>query len=123
MLWDFSAMGGSSSTLKAIVDAVIARHSDARVDSPVSGHMTYSRLARCLGRLLGKQHSHKLAITRDMVVALLRYKPKNLVEFRNKLTLCTLTIGCMRPCKGARATTCCLVFNADFLKGLREFLD
>ena len=123
MLWDFSAMGSSRSTLKAIVDAVITRHRDARVDSPVSGHMTYSRLARCLGRLLGKQHPHKLAITRDMVAALLRYKPKNLVEFRNKMTLCTLTIGCMRPCEGARATTCCLIFNADFLKGLREFQD
>jgi hypothetical protein len=40
MLWDFSAMGCSRSTLKAIVDAVIARHRDVRVDSPVSGHMT-----------------------------------------------------------------------------------
>jgi hypothetical protein len=35
--------------------------------------MAYSRLARCLGRLLGKQHPHKMGITRDMIVALLRY--------------------------------------------------
>jgi hypothetical protein len=53
-----------------------------------------------------------------MVVALLRCEPKNLVEFRNKLAVCTLTIGCMRPCEGARATTCCLIFNADFQKEL-----
>jgi hypothetical protein len=51
MLWVFSAMGGSRFTLKAIVNAFIARHRDVRVDSLVSGHMTYSRLARCLGRL------------------------------------------------------------------------
>ncbi len=46
--------------------------------------MAYTRLACCLGRLLGKQHPHKMGVTRDMIVALLRHKPKNLVEFRNK---------------------------------------
>jgi hypothetical protein len=46
-----------------------------------------------------------MAITRDMVATLLRYKPKNLVEFRNKLLVCTLTVGCMRPAEGAAATS------------------
>ena len=121
MLWDFTAMGGSRSTIKSIVDAVIAKHREARLSSPVVGHMSYSRLSRCLGRLLGKQQKHKFGITREMVVALLRYKPKNLVEFRNKIVTCTLTLGCMRPCEGAEATSCCLSYNSDFLKGLRQF--
>jgi hypothetical protein len=82
MLWDFTAMGASKATLKAVVDAVVARHRAGRLPSPVSGPMAYSRLTRSLGRLLGKQHPHKMGVTRDMVVALLRYQPRNLVEFR-----------------------------------------
>jgi hypothetical protein len=74
MLWDFAAMGASPSTLKAI------HHRDSGLPSPVSGHMFYTRLTRCLGRLLCTQHPHKLAVTRDMVVALLCYSPRNLVE-------------------------------------------
>ena len=123
MLWDFTAMGASRSTLKAVVDAVIARHRDTRLESPVSGHLSYFRLTRCLGRLLGTQHPHKLGVTRDMIVALLRYRPQNAVEFRDKLVACTLTIGCMRPCEGARATSCCLAFDSDFHKGLPKFKD
>jgi hypothetical protein len=123
MLWDFTAMGASKSTLKAVVDAVVARHRAGRLSSPVSGPMAYSRLVRSLGRLLGRQHPHKLGVTRDMVVALLRYKPKNLVEFRNKMATCTLCIGCMRPGEGARATSCNLQFDSDFHKGLLEFKD
>ena len=123
LIWDCTAMGASRSVLKAVVDAIIARHRDARLDSPVTGHMGYNRLTRCLGRLLGSQHPHKMAITRDMVATLLRYKPKNLVEFRNKLLVCTLTVGCMRPAEGAAATSCCLVFDSDFLKGLTRFKD
>ena len=118
MLWDFTAMGASRSTLKSIVDSVIARHRDGNLPSPVTGPAAYSRLTRCLGRLLGTQHPHKLGITRDMVVSLLRYSPRNLLEFRNKLVVCTLTVGCMRPGEGARAQSCNLRFNADFLTGL-----
>jgi hypothetical protein len=51
-------MGASRSVLKSVVDSVIARHRDARLPSPVSGHMSYFRLTRCLGRLLGSQHPH-----------------------------------------------------------------
>ena len=123
MLWEFIAMGSSRSTLKAVVDAVIARHRSAQLPSPVSGDMTYSRLTRCLGRLLGTQHPHKMGVTRDMVVALLRRKPKNLLEFRNQLLTCTLTMGCMRPGEGAVATSCNLVFDADFNKGLTAYKD
>ena len=123
MLWDFTAMGASRSVLKSVVDSVISRHRDAQLPSPVTGHMSYFRLTRCLGRLLGTQHPHKMGVTRDMIVALLRYRPKNLLEFRNKLATCTLTIGCMRPGEGARATTCCLVFDSDFLKGLPAYKD
>jgi hypothetical protein len=47
MLWDFTAMGASKSTLrvKAVVDAVIARHRAGQLPSPISGNMAYSRLA------------------------------------------------------------------------------
>ena len=62
-----------------------------------------------------------MGITRDMIVRLLRYRPNNLVEFRNKMVTCTLTLGCMRPCEGAAATSCCLAFNDDFNKGLAQF--
>jgi hypothetical protein len=119
VLWDFTAMGGL--TIKAIVDVVIAKHREARLASPVVGRMSYSRLSSCLGRLLGKQQNYKFGFTREMVVALLRYKPKNLVEFRNKNVTCTLTLGCMRPCEEAQATTCCLRYSSDFLKGLPQF--
>jgi hypothetical protein len=64
-----------------------------------------------------------MGVTRDVIVALLRYKPKNLVEFRNKNLTCTLTMGCMRPGQGARTTACNLLFNSDFQKGLKQFLD
>jgi hypothetical protein len=40
MLWDFTAMGASRSTLKSVVDAVIAKHRDSRLPSPVEGHMS-----------------------------------------------------------------------------------
>ncbi len=56
MLWDFTVMGASRSTLKSIVDSVIARHRDGNLPPPVTGPAAYSRLARCLGRLLGTQH-------------------------------------------------------------------
>jgi hypothetical protein len=121
MLWDFTAMGASKSTLKAVVDAVVARHRAGRLQSPVSGPLAYSCLVRSLDRLLGQQHPHKLSVTRDMVVALLRYKLKNLVEFRNKLVTCTLTVGCMRPGEGARSTSCNLQYDSDFAKGLLDF--
>jgi hypothetical protein len=78
---ELSVMGTLRSTLKAIVDAVIARHRSAELLSPVSRNMTYSRLTRCLGRLLGTQHPHKVGVTRDMVVALLRRKPGRAASF------------------------------------------
>ena len=121
MLWDFTAMGASRSTLKSIVDSVLARHRDGALPPPLSGPMAYCRLARCLGRLLGTQHPHKMGVTRDMVVSLLRYRPRNAVELRNKLVTCTLTMGCMRPGEGAASQACNLRFNSDFLKGLLQF--
>ena len=41
MLWDFTTLGATNATLKSIVDAVIARHRDARLPSPVSGALAY----------------------------------------------------------------------------------
>ncbi len=58
-----------------------------------------------------------------VAAALLRFQPRNLVEFRNKLACCTLCIGCMRPGDGARSTACNLKFDADYLKGLLDFKD
>ena len=122
MLWDFTSMGATKSTLKSIVDAVISRHRDAQLPSPLTGPRSYLRLTSCLGRLLGTQHQHKMGITRDMIVQLLRYRPRNLVEFRNKNVVCTLTIGCMRPAEGAQAQSCSLDFDADFRKGLTQYV-
>ena len=86
VLWDFTAMGTSRSTrLKSIIDAVTARHRDEHLPSPVSGPAAHSRFTRCLGRLLGTQHPHKMGVTRDTVVRLLRYRPRNLLESRNNI--------------------------------------
>ncbi len=97
LVWELTSLGASNSTLKSIVDAVVARHRDARLQSPLQGHLSYSRLTRCLARVLGRPHSFKQGITRDMVVALLRSRPADLVAFRNKNAVNTLTIGCMLP--------------------------
>jgi hypothetical protein len=32
-------------------------------------------------------------------------------------------MGCMRPGEGARTTACNLLFNSDYKKGLKQFLD
>ena len=63
MLWDFVTMGATNATLKSIVDAVIARHRDAQLPSPVSGNMAYQRLTGCLARVLGTQRPHKMGVT------------------------------------------------------------
>jgi hypothetical protein len=123
MLWDFATMGASNSTLKAVLDAVLARHREARLPPPISGHLAYHRLARALGRVLGTQRPHKMGITRDMVVALLRQSPADLPSFRNNLALCTATMGCMRPGEVAMAQTCDLKFNGDYDKGLLQYKD
>ena len=114
MLWDFTSLqvGASNSTLKSIVDAVLARHRSTQLSSPVQGPMSYSRLVRCLARVLGRPHSHKMGITRDMVVSLLCSNPPDLLAFRNKNAPATLTIGCMHPSKGAAALSC------DLARGL-----
>ena len=122
MLWDFTSMGATKSTFKSIVDAVIARHCKAQLPSPLSGPRSYLRLTSCLGRLLGIQHPHKMGITRDMIVKLLCYRPRNLVEFRNKILVCTLTMSCMRPAEGAQAQACSIDFDADYRKGLSQYL-
>ena len=123
MLWDFTSMGASKSTLKAVVDSVLARHREARQPSPVTGPLGYSRLTRCFGRLLGTHHPHKLPVTRDMVVRLLRLHPENLVQLRDKVVTLTLTMGCMRPGEAANQTACDLVYDSDYLKGLLEYKD
>jgi hypothetical protein len=121
LLWELTSLGASNSTLKSVVDAVVARHRDARLQSPLQGHLSYSRLTRCLARVLGRPHSFKQGVTRDMVVALLRSRPADLVAFRNKNAANTLTIGCMRPAEGAAALTCELIFDHDFNAGLRQY--
>jgi hypothetical protein len=109
------------STLKSVVDAIVARHRDARRQSPLQGHLSYSRLTRCLARVLDRPNNFKQGVTRDMVVALLRSNPVDLVAFRNKNAVKTLTIGCMRPAEGAAALTCELVFDSDYNAGLRQY--
>jgi hypothetical protein len=106
MLWEFTPLSSSNSTLKSIVDSIVASHRDARLPSPIQGHMSYTRLTKCLARVLGQPHNHKRRITQDMVVSLLHSVPSDLVAFRNKNATSTLTIGCMRPAEGAAGLTC-----------------
>ena len=82
---------------------------------------SYTRLTGCLARILGRPHNHKMGVTRDMVVSLLRSTPTDLLAFRNKNAVNTLTIGCMRPAEGAAALTCELVFDSDYLAGLHQY--
>ena len=122
MLWDFTSLGASNSMLKSFVDAVISRHRDARLPSPVSGHLGYRRLTQCLARVVGRPQKTKFGITRQMVVDLLRCPAKDTVSLRNHLVTVTLTIGCMRPSEGAMAQTCDLVFDSDYMLGLTQYL-
>lgn len=121
MFWEFTAMGGSQSTLRSILNAVITRHRDAGFLSPLDGYMEYTRFVRCISRLLGKQLPHKFPVTRDMVVRSLRYRPQTLTAFRNKLVLCSSTIGCMRPCEVSWTQSCDWGFDADANRGLVAF--
>jgi hypothetical protein len=63
----------------------------------------------------------QMGVTRDMVVSLLRSTPTDLLAFRNKNVVNTLTIGCMLPAEGAAALTCELVFNSDYRTGLHQY--
>ena len=121
MVWEFTAMGGSHSTIKAILDAVISRHRDVGLPSPLPGHMEYTRFVRCIARLLGTQLPHKFPVTREMVVRALRFRPSTLTAFRNKMALVTMTVGCMRPSEGAWSQTCDWWFNADARRGVVSF--
>jgi hypothetical protein len=118
LLWEVTSAGGSKSVVKSILDAVIAKHREAGLESPLSSGMTYSRLNRCLGRLLCKQQLHKLPITLTMVVKALRLRPINALQLRNKLTLAVATIGIMRPAEAGSAQTCDYEFDGDLKKGL-----
>jgi hypothetical protein len=62
LLWDFTSLWASNSTLKSVLDAIVARHRDARVASPVQCHLAYPRLTRCLAalaRVLGRMGTSK----------------------------------------------------------------
>ncbi len=106
-------MGGSRSTIKSVVDAVISRHRAAWLPSPLDSHMEYTRFTRCISRLLGTQLQHKFPITRDMVVRALRWRPSNITAFRNKMTLITSTAGCSRPSETAASQSCNWGFDTD----------
>ncbi len=95
LLWEFTSLSASNATLKSVLDSIISRHREASLPSPIQGHMSYTRLTSCLARVLGRLHNHKMGITRDMVVSLLRSTPTDLLAFRNKNAVNTLTIGCM----------------------------
>jgi hypothetical protein len=113
-----------ATTLRSIVDSVLARHRDGGLPPPVSGPMAYCRLTCCLGRLLGTQHPHKLGVTRDMVVALLRYRPSNVAELITSSSPAPSPWDIrMRQGEGAATQACNLQLKSDFLKGLLQFLD
>ena len=103
------------------MDAVIAQHRHARLQSPVGGHFCYSKVKSILQRVLGKPHIHKLGVTRDMVVRLLRINPTSNLDLRNKLACCTMTMGIMRPVEGSLAQTCDFEPGGDCNNGLTQF--
>ena len=119
-LWEAVTSGASKPVLKGLLDAILSRHRDASLPSPLASGMTYTQLFRCVGRLIGKQHKHKFPVTRDMVVDSLRLKPKNNLQFRNKLALIVATVGIMRPAEVVAAQTCDYEFDGDFKKGLTK---
>jgi hypothetical protein len=55
LVWEAITIGASKSVIKAMLDAILSRHRDAGLPSPLAGNMTYSQLFNCVGRLLGKQ--------------------------------------------------------------------
>jgi hypothetical protein len=120
LLWEAVTMGASKSVLKALLDAILSRHRDAGLPSPLAAGMTYTQLFRCVGRLLGKQHKHKFPITKDMVQNSLRFSPRNNLQFRNKLVLAVSTIGIMRPGETIAAQSCDFEFDGDLKKGLTK---
>jgi hypothetical protein len=89
-------MGASKSVIKAMLDAILSRHWDAGLPSPLAGNMTYSQLFNCVGRLLEKQQKHKFPITRQMVCDAFRLRPTTPSQFRNKMILVVGTVGIMR---------------------------
>jgi hypothetical protein len=99
LLWEFTSLCASNATRKSVLDSIISQHRESRLPSPIQGHMSYTRLTGCLARVLGRPHNHKMGVTRDMVVSdqvsLLRSTLTNLLAFRNKNAVNTLTIGCM----------------------------
>jgi len=121
MVWEFTAMGGSRAVIRSILDAVIARHRDSGLSSPLAGPMEYTRFTKCIARLLGTQLPHKYPITREHVVRLLRLQPANLTSFRNKLAAVVMTVGCQRPSEAAAATSCDWWFDDDWQQGAVSF--
>ena len=121
LLWDLTSLGAAFATLKSVVDAIIGQHRHSRLQSPVGGHLCYGKIKSILQRVLGKPHAHKLGVTRDMVVRLLRTNPTNILDLRNKLACCTMTIGIMRPVEGSLAQTCDYEQDSDRNKGLTQF--
>jgi hypothetical protein len=101
-----------------MLDAILGRHWDAGLPSPLAGNMTYSQLFNCVGCLIGKQQKHKFPITRQMVCDALRLRPTTPGQFRNKMILVVGTMGIMRPGEIAAAQTCDFKFDDDFKKGL-----
>jgi hypothetical protein len=118
LLLEFTSLGAAFSTLKSIVDAIIGEHKKARLPSPVGGQFCYNKVKAILQRVLGKQHIHKLGVTCNMVVALLRLQLTTLLSWRNQLACVT---GIMRPIEGALAQSCDYTQNGDFNKGLTQF--
>ena len=106
LLWEFTSLGAAFSTLKSIVDAIIGEHKKARLPSLVGGHFCYNKVKAILQRVLGKPHIHKLGVTRDMVVSLLRLRPPTLLAWRNQLASVTMTMGIMRQIEGALTQSC-----------------
>jgi hypothetical protein len=118
LLWESITIGASKSVLKAMLDAILSRHRDAGLPSPLAGNMTYSQLFNCVGRLLGKQQKHKFPITRLMVCDALRLRPTTPSQFRNKMILVVGTLGIMRPGEITAAQSCDYKHDDDFSKGL-----
>ena len=121
LIWECTAVGGTRAVIRSLLDAIIARHRDTGLPSPLAGPMEYTRFTRCISRLLGTQLPHKYPVTREHVVRLLRLQPATLTSFRNKLAAVTITIGCQRPSEAAAAQSCDWWFDDDWRLGTVPF--
>jgi hypothetical protein len=121
MIWDMMSMLAPHSVLKNIIDSIQSRHRLFGLDPPLSGPRSYSRFLHILDSVQGKQQAPTYPIEKFMIHQLLSRQHSSLTQFRNCLATVTTTIGMFRPDTGRSLQSCDVFFNADALRGFKEF--